>query len=118
MVAENIVVIRKLSSYSARPIFFAAFVLTARRYNLVGVTRRKHRAGSRYFSQKAVMVQGGYGAVFAIQVQSLWSITRVAVQSFSEQRIYHWLQSWWRALVQCRGKKLIEARKLSRYIEF
>ena len=31
MVAENIVVIRKLSSYSARPIFFVAFLLTARR---------------------------------------------------------------------------------------
>jgi len=44
MVAENIVVIRKMSSYGAWPIFFVAFVLTARRYNLVGVTRRKHRA--------------------------------------------------------------------------
>ena len=31
MVAEIIVVIRNLSSYSARPIFFDAFVLTARR---------------------------------------------------------------------------------------
>ena len=28
------------------------------------VTRRKHRAGSWYFSQKAVTVQGGYGACF------------------------------------------------------
>jgi hypothetical protein len=33
------------------------------------VTRRKHRVESWYFSQKAVTVQGGYGAVFAIQVQ-------------------------------------------------
>ena len=30
--------------------------------------------------QKAVTVQGGYGAVFAIRVQILFSITRVAVQ--------------------------------------
>jgi len=35
------------------------------------VTRRKHRAGSWYFSQKAVTVQGGYGALFAVQVQIL-----------------------------------------------
>jgi hypothetical protein len=34
------------------------------------------------FSHKAVTVQGGYGAVFAIQVQSLLSITRVAVQVY------------------------------------
>jgi hypothetical protein len=33
-----------------------------------------------FFSQKAVTVQGGYGALFAIQVQVLLSITRVAVQ--------------------------------------
>ena len=33
-----------------------------------------------YFSQKAVTVQGGYGVVFAIRVQILLSITRVAVQ--------------------------------------
>jgi len=44
------------------------------------VTRRKHRAGSWYFSQKAVTVQGGYGALFAVRVHVLLSITRVAVQ--------------------------------------
>ena len=32
----------------------------------VNVTRRKHRVGSWYFSQKAVTVQGGYGAIFAL----------------------------------------------------
>jgi hypothetical protein len=56
------------------------FSSTARRYNLVGVTRRMHRAVSWYFSQKAVTVQacltaagrqGGYGVVFAIRVQVL-----------------------------------------------
>ena len=45
-------------------------LLTARRYNSVSVTRRSIQVGSWYFSQKAVPVQGGYGAVFAIQVQS------------------------------------------------
>jgi hypothetical protein len=44
------------------------------------VTRRKHRAESWYFSREAVTVQGGYGALFAIQVQSLLSNTSVAVQ--------------------------------------
>jgi hypothetical protein len=53
------------------------------------VTRRKHRAESWYFSQKAVTVQGGYGAVFAVRVQVLLSITRVAVQAVSEPENYH-----------------------------
>ena len=44
------------------------------------VTRRKHRAGSRYFSRETVTVQGGYGALFAVMVQILLSITRVEVQ--------------------------------------
>jgi len=35
------------------------------------VTRRSIRAGSWYFSQKAVTVQGGYGVVFAVRVQVL-----------------------------------------------
>ena len=71
MVAQNIVVFRNLSSYGARPIFFVAFVLTARRYNLVGVTRRSIQAESRYFSHIVVPVQGGYGVVFAVRVQVL-----------------------------------------------
>jgi hypothetical protein len=45
------------------------------------VTRRKHRAESRYFSQKTVTVQGGYGALFAVQVQVLW-IIRVSRYKF------------------------------------
>jgi len=44
------------------------------------VTRRKHRPRPEFFSQKTVTVQGGYGALFAIQVQILLSITRVAIQ--------------------------------------
>jgi len=59
-------------------------------------------------------VQGGYGALFAVRVQILLSITRVAVQVWSEPRVYHRLQSWWRALAQCRGTNYLEARNLSR----
>jgi hypothetical protein len=44
------------------------------------VTRREHRAGSSYFSQKAVTVQGGYGALFTVMVQILLSAGAVAVQ--------------------------------------
>ena len=44
------------------------------------VTRRKHRAGSWFFSQKIVPVQGGYGALFAVMVQILLSAGAIAVQ--------------------------------------
>ena len=44
------------------------------------VTRREHRAESWYFSRETVTVQGGYGALFAVRVQILLSITSVAVQ--------------------------------------
>ena len=44
------------------------------------VTRREHRVESWYFSHKSVTVQGWYGALFAVMVQILLSITRVAVQ--------------------------------------
>jgi len=44
------------------------------------VTRRKHRARSWYFSQKAVTVQGGYGALFAVMVQILLRAGAIAVQ--------------------------------------
>jgi hypothetical protein len=44
------------------------------------VTRRKHRVESWYFSQKAVTVQGGYGAFFAVMVQILLGEGAVAVQ--------------------------------------
>jgi len=40
------------------------------------VTRRSIRAGSWYFSHKTVPVQGGYGALFAVQVQDFESIGR------------------------------------------
>jgi hypothetical protein len=55
--------------------------LTARRYVLVSVTRRQHRHKSVTVGQKAVTVQGGFGAVFGVQVQILIEAERVAIQS-------------------------------------
>ena len=55
------------------------------------VARRKHRAGSWYFSQKTVMVQGGYGTCFCRP---------------GTNYIEHYA---------CRGTSLIGAGKLSRY---
>jgi len=53
------------------------------------VTRRQHRHESVPVGQKTVPVQGGYGALFAVMVQILLSITRVAVHTISEPKICH-----------------------------
>jgi hypothetical protein len=37
-------------------------------------------AGSRFFSRETVTVQGGYGALFAVQVQILLHAGAIAVQ--------------------------------------
>ena len=58
----------------------------------------------------------GLARVFAVMLQILLSSGAVAVQIGSEPRTYPRLQIWFGALAQCRGTKLIEARKLSRYI--
>src|SRR5512133_3009957 len=59
--------------------------------------------------------QGRYGASFAIKVQSLLSITRVAVQVKSEPGTYLRLQIWLRALAQCRDTICHGARNISWY---
>ena len=49
----------------------------------VNVTRRSSRLTYPvFFSRSLIPVQDGYGAVFAIQVQSYLSITCVAVQGY------------------------------------
>ena len=58
----------------------------------------------------------GLARVFAVMVQILLSSGAVAVQIGSEPRTYPRLLSWLGGLAQCRGTKMIEARKLSRYI--
>jgi hypothetical protein len=57
--------------------------ITARQYGEVVLPDASTGQGPgtpRQRGQKAVTVQGGYGALFAIRVQILLSITRVAVQ--------------------------------------
>jgi hypothetical protein len=78
------------------------------------VTRRKHRSESRYFSQKAVTVQGGYGVVFANPGTSFAEAGRVAVQVLSKPVFCHGTECLLGAIAQCRGTSLIGARKLSR----
>ena len=57
-----------------------AFLLTARQYGEVVLPDASTGQGPGTLSQKAVTVQGGYGALFAVLVQVLLSITSVAVQ--------------------------------------
>ena len=67
-------------------------MLTARQYGevvLPDAAPGQNPDTPRQRGQKVVTVQGGYGAVFAIQVQFLLSIMRVAVQVLSEPGIYH-----------------------------
>ena len=89
------------------------------------VTRRKHRAGSWYFSQKAVTVQGGYGTCFcshgtnfiehyACRACPVRAQRVTGVQGWSEPRFYPRLQSFGRALAQCRGTNYFEGRNFSR----
>ena len=52
--------------------------------------------------------------VFAIRVQILLSITRVAVQVLSKPVNCHGTECFLGALAQCRGTSLIGARNLSR----
>ena len=57
--------------------------ITARQYGEVVLpdAASDHDPDTRQLAgQKAVTVQGGYGALFVVQVQSWLSITRVAVQ--------------------------------------
>lgn len=60
----------------------------------------------------------GLARVFAVMVQILLSFGAIAVQGLSEPQTYHRLQIWLVVLAQCRGTKLIEARKLSRCTGF
>jgi len=59
-------------------------------------------------------VQGGYGALFAVMVQILLSITSVAVQGLSEPVNYHGTGYLLGAQAQCRGTICVGTRNLSR----
>jgi hypothetical protein len=79
------------------------------------VTQREHRAGSWYFSQKVVTVQGGYGTCFCRQGTILIACWRSRGTSFLRGYKLSRLQGidkW--ALAQCRGTSCLGARNLSR----
>jgi len=62
---------------------FSKLTITARQYGEVVLPDDSTGQGLGTPStrgQKAVTVQGGYGALFAVRVQIILSITRVAVQ--------------------------------------
>ena len=67
----------------------------------VNVTRRSSRAGSSFFSQKDVTVQGGYGAIFASPGEPVSCPQAGSVQSRKSRVLY-------------RFEKLIVTIKLSR----
>ena len=92
------------------------FVLTARQYGEVVLPDAIPADLLSWFFGKRFLSagKGGDGALFAVMVQILLSITRVAVQVWSEPRIYPRLQSWRRALAQCRGTNYLEGSNLSR----
>ena len=71
MVAENIVVIRNLSSYGARPIFLVAFVLTARQYGEVVLTDAASGQGPGSLASKLSRCKEGMAWFLQIQVQVL-----------------------------------------------
>jgi hypothetical protein len=94
-----------------------AFLLTARQYGevvLPDAAPGQNPGTPRQRGQKVVTVQGGYGVVFAVMVQILLRSGVIAVQVKSEPQIYHRLQSWLRALAQCRGIICLGARNSSR----
>jgi len=70
-------------------------------------------------ARKLSRCKEGMARVFAFQVQSLLSITSVAVQVLSEPRIYPRLQSWLRALApSTRGYKLSRSQKAVKMQDF
>jgi len=75
------------------------------------VTRRKHRAGSWYFSRETVTVQGEYGACFCNPGTSFLSITSVAEQGLSEPVNYHGTGFLLETLAQRSRYKLSRSQK-------
>jgi len=65
-------------------------------------------------AEKLSRCKEGMAHFLPVKAQGYLRFTSVAVQGFSEPRIYPLLQSWWRALAQCRGTNYLGARNLSR----
>ena len=65
-------------------------------------------------ARKLSRCKEGMACVFAVRVQILLSITRVAVQVRSKPVNYHGIRFLLGALAQCRGTSCLGARNLSR----
>ena len=65
-------------------------------------------------AEKLSRCKEGMARVFAVMVQILLSAGAIAVQVWSEPRIYFRLQIWLRALAQCRGTNCLGGSNLSR----
>ena len=73
-------------------------------------------------------MEGGYGVLFAVRVQILLSITRVAVQVVSEPEIYHgagfklcadarvWVQWPFQICLECRSKSKNRDKQLTHIV--
>jgi len=83
------------------------------------VTRRKHRAGSWYFSREAVTVQGGYGTCFCRHGTNFIALRRDRGTMFLSNRELLPVQKFdkW-ALAQCRGIKLSRSQKFVKVQDF
>ena len=79
------------------------------------VTRRSIRAGSWYFSQKFVTVQGGYGAVFGVMVQIFGPIRVSRYNADRKQVSCHLIVILLTALAQSRVTILDGVRSESWY---
>jgi hypothetical protein len=93
--------------------------ITARQYGevvLPDAASGNNPGTRRQASHITVPVQGGYGAVFAIQVQGLLGSGAVAVQRWLRAEILsgycYFVNNHWRSVAV---QRLIEARKLSRF---
>ena len=87
--------------------------LTARQYGEVVLPDASTGQGPGTLATKLSRCKEGMARVFAVMVQILLRAGAIAVQVWSEPRIYPRLQSWLRALAQCRGTICLEARNLS-----
>ena len=88
--------------------------ITARQYGEVVLPDASTGQGPGTLATKLSRCKEGMARVFAVMVQILLSITRVAVQVRSEPGNYHGTGFLLGALAQCRGTNCLGARNLSR----
>ena len=91
-----------------------ALAITARQYGEVVLPDDSTGQGPGTLARKLSRCKEGMARVFAVRVQILLSITRVAVQVESEPGNYRGTECLLGALAQCRGTICLGDKKLSR----